>query len=156
VRTISEVEVRSIKSATDAAYTLGGGVTAFPDLTRVNVSTLSKYASFNDDYADFVIPCDVAVEADRRAKSPAITSAMARALGFRLVPDENETVGGPITEMDAHRVLSESMDLSKAILNALLDNRIDALERKQIAREGREALRAIEQVLVKLEEGGGH
>jgi hypothetical protein len=156
VRTVSEVEVRSIKSATEAAYTLGGGVTAFPDLTRVNVSTLSKYASFNTEYSDFVIPCDVAVEADRRAKSPAITSAMARALGFRLVAAEVETVGGPITEMDAHRVLSESMDLSKAILNALLDNRIDALERKKIAREGREALRAIEQVLAKLEEGGGN
>jgi hypothetical protein len=156
VRTISPVEVRSIKAATDAAYTLGGGVTAFPDLTRVNVSTLSKYASFNDDLTENVIPCDVAVEADRRAKSPVITSAMARALGYRLVADDAAPIAGPITEMDAHRVLSESMDLSKAILNALLDNRIDALERKQIAREGREALRAIEHVLAKLEEGGGN
>ncbi|MBW9113134.1 hypothetical protein JNB88_05665 [Rhizobium cauense] len=154
MRTISEIEIRSIKSATEASYTLGGGVTAFPDLTRVNVSTLSKYASFNDDLKESVIPCDVAVEADRRAKSPAIVSAMARLLGYRLIPDQAEHIDGPITEHDAHRVLSESMDLSKAILNALLDNRIDALERKQIAREGREALRAIEQVLVKLEEGG--
>jgi hypothetical protein len=155
VRTISEVEVRSIKSATEASYTLGGGVTAFPDLTRVNVSTLSKYASFNDEFTETVIPCDVAIEADRRAKSPAITSAMARALGFRLVPAEADTANGPLTERDAHRVLSETMDLSKTILDALLDHRIDALERKKIAREAREAMRAIEQVLIKLEEGDG-
>lgn len=154
MRTISEVEIRSIKSATEASYTLGGGVTAFPDLTRVNVSTLSKYASFNDDLKESVIPCDVAVEADRRAKSPAITSAMARLLGYRLVPDGEQVEAGPLTEMDAHRVLSESMDVSRAILDALLDNRIDALERKKIAAEGRQALRAIEHVLAKLEDGG--
>jgi hypothetical protein len=156
VRTISDVDIRSLKSATEASYTLGGGVTAFPDLTRVNVSTLSKYASFNDDLKESVIPCDVAVEADRRAKSPVITSAMARMLGYRLVPDSEQPDAGPVTEMDAHRVLSESMDVSRAILDAVLDNRIDALERKKIAAEARQAMRAIEQVLAKLEDGGGN
>lgn len=153
MRTISDVEIRAIKSATEAAYTLGGGVTDFPEFTRVSVATLSKYASFNDEHEEKVIACDVAVEADRRAKSPRIVTAMARMLGYRLVPEAVQAASGPVTERDAHRVLSDSMDLSRAILDALLDSRIDALERKNIAREGREALRAIEQVLAKLEEG---
>jgi hypothetical protein len=154
VRTISEVEVRSIKSATEAAYTLGGGVTAFPALTRVNVSTLSKYASFNDEFTDSVIPCDVAVEADRRAKSPVITSAMARALGFRLVPDEDRPdESSPITEMDAIRVMSEASDVLKAITEAREDGRVDALERKRIAKELRELIRAAEGALAKVEAG---
>ncbi|MGY5812024.1 phage regulatory CII family protein [Rhizobium sp. LEGMi198b] len=155
MRTISEMEVRSIKSATEGSYVLGGGVSDFPEFTRVGISTLSKYASFNDEFKDTVIPCDVAIEADRRAKSPRIVSAMARVLGYRLVADDGGAVRGPVTEMDAHKVLSESMDLTKAILDALLDNRIDALERKRIVAEGREALRAIEQVLAKIEEGDG-
>lgn len=63
MRTISEEEIRSLKGATDASYKLGGGVTDFPLLTRVNVSTLSKYASFNEENGEALIPIDVAVEA---------------------------------------------------------------------------------------------
>jgi hypothetical protein len=154
VRTISEIEVRSLKGATEASYVLGGGVRCFELLTRVNVSTLSKYASFNDENALALIPVDVAIEADRQAKSPVIVAAMARLLGHRLVPDAPVTALGPVTETDAHTVLSESMDLTRAILDALLDKRIDALERKRIAREAREAIRAIELVLLKMEDGG--
>ena len=153
MRTISEEETGSLKGATEASYTLGGGVRCFELLTRVNASTLSKYSSFNDENAQSLIPVDVAIEADRQAKSPVIVAAMARLLGHRLVPDDTETVRGPLTEQDAHTVLSESMDVSRAILNALLDKRVDALERKQIVREAREAIRAIEQVLLKIENG---
>lgn len=152
MRTISEVDIRAIKAATEAAYTLGGGVTAFPDLTRVNVSTLSKYASFNDEYRESVIPCDVAVEADRRAKSPVIVSAMARQLGFRLVPDEpNAPETGAPSENDALRVMSEASDVLKEIVRAREDGSVDALDRKRIAKELHELIRAAEGVLAKVE-----
>jgi hypothetical protein len=153
LRTISEEETRSLKGATESSYILGGGVRGFELLTRVNVSTLSKYSSFNDENAQSLIPVDVAVEADRRARSPVIVTAMAHLLGYQLVPDLVPTASGPVTEQDAHDVLRESMDVSRAILDALLNKHVDALERKQIAKEAREAIRAIEQVLIKIENG---
>ncbi|MDK4704309.1 hypothetical protein PH562_18800 [Rhizobium sp. CNPSo 4062] len=153
MRIISEEEIRSLKGVTEASYTLGGGIRCFELLTRVNASTLSKYSSFNDENANSLIPIDVAIEADRQAKSPVIAAGMARLLGYRLVPDEPDTARGPVTEQDAHDVLRESMDVSRAILDALLNKHVDALERKRIAKEAREAIRAIEQVLVKIENG---
>lgn len=53
--------------------------------------------------------------------------------------------------MDAHRVLSAGMDVSKTILDAVADQNIDALERQKIAKEAREAIRALESVLQRLE-----
>lgn len=156
MRTISEQEQRSLKAATDGAYVLGGGISCILPFTRVGVSTLSKYASYNDEHRDSFIPADVAIEIDRRAKSPVIVRAMAALLGFDLVavaggaPD-TQNAAEPLTEKDAHRVMSESMDVSQAILHALDDNRIDALERRGIAKELRESIRAQEDVLRRLE-----
>lgn len=55
--------------------------------------------------------------------------------------------------MDAHRVMSETMDVSKSIVTALEDGRIDAGEKREIAEEVREAIRALENVLRRLEVG---
>lgn len=155
MRTISDEEIRSLKGATDTAYKLGGGVTQFPHLTRVLVPALSKYSSFNEENHDYVIPADIAVEADRRAGSPIIISAMAKLLGYQLVPDTS--VGAPASPAlridDAHRVLRETMDVSQAILDAAADGNFDQLDRKRIAREAREAMRALEQVATAAERG---
>jgi len=156
LRTISEQEQRSLKAATDGAYVLGGGISCLLPFTRVGVSTLSKYASYNDEHHDSFIPTDVAIEIDRRAKSPVIVRAMAALLGFDLVPvaasdTELSQSPLPLSEKDAHRVMSESMDVSQAILTALDDGRIDALERRGIAKELRESIRAQEDVLRRLE-----
>ncbi|MGG7581007.1 phage regulatory CII family protein [Rhizobium sp. Nf11,1] len=147
MRTISEVDIRAIKGATEAAYQLGGGVTAFPDLTRVNVSTLSKYASFNDDYRESVIPCDVAVEADRRAKSPVIVSAMARLLGYRLVPEAEEAKPAEAGDLlgDLLKVIDEFGDVVREARKALADGSVDAADRKALNPEISEAFRALEQ-----------
>jgi hypothetical protein len=154
VRTVSEVEVRSLKAATDAAYQLGGGVSQFPALTRVNVSTLSKYASFNEENAEFTIPIDIAVEADRRAKDPVITAAMAAALGYRLEPEGSPVARREVNELFATEILSETMDVSKAIIEARADGRIDSLENKKILKEAREAKRSLEQLIASLEGKG--
>jgi uncharacterized membrane protein YebE (DUF533 family) len=53
--------------------------------------------------------------------------------------------------MDAHRVMSETMDVSQAVLTALEDGHIDAGERKLIAKEVREAMRALQDLLCKVE-----
>nr|WP_210282389.1 phage regulatory CII family protein [Mesorhizobium sp. RMAD-H1] len=141
-----------MKAATGGAYELAGGISRILDFTRVSTSPLSKYASFGEEHAESFAPIDVAIEIDRRAKSPVIVKEMAALLGYQLTPVTAQAADKtPLTEMDAHRVLSETMDLSRAILDALLDGRIDALERKTIAREARETMRAIESVLARIE-----
>lgn len=151
MRTISEEDVRTLKGAADAAFKLGGGVSNFAHLTRVNGATLSKYASLNDENRDFLIPVDVAIEADRWAKSPIIVSAMARALGYRLVPDERALPQpAELCERDAHTVLSEAMDVARETLSAVEDGHADALERKRIRKELLELVRAAETMLLKV------
>ncbi|MBQ0707752.1 MULTISPECIES: phage regulatory CII family protein [Brucella/Ochrobactrum group] len=157
MRTISEQEQRSLKSATDGAYMLSGGISCIVPFTRVGVSTLSKYASFGEEHADSFMPIDVAVEVDRRAKTPTIIKAAAGLLGYELVPATSGAMKAPdnvpLTEMDAHRVMSETMDVSKSIVTALEDGRIDAGEKREITKEVREAIRALEDVLLRLEAG---
>ena len=152
MRTISEQEQRSLKSATDGAYALAGGISNILPFTRVGTSTLSKYASFNDEHHDSFMPLDVAIEVDRKAKSPTIIKQAAELLGYELVA-ANAVIDGdhaPLTAMDAHRVMSETMDVSQAVLAALADGRIDAGERKTIAKEAREAMRALQDLLRKV------
>lgn len=154
MRTISEQEQRSLKSATDGAYALAGGISNILPFTRVSTSTLSKYASFNDEHHDSFMPIDVVIEVERKAKTPTIIKQAAELLGYELVPmaARDECIEShALTAMDAHRVMSETMDVSQAVLTALDDGRIDAGERKLIAKEAREAIRALEGLLRKVE-----
>lgn len=160
MRLISEQQILALKGVTDACYRLGGGVTSFALLTRVAVSTLVKYATLGErrgdgthEHGQTLIPIDIAVEADMRAGSPIIISEAARMLGFELVPIATGTVARQLSDLDAHQVLSETMDVSKAIIKAGEDGRYDALERRTINQEAREAIRALEQVVVATTEG---
>ncbi len=151
IRTISDEEIRTLKGETDSCYRLGGGVTGFEKLTRVTVGKLSEYASFDDKNKKRLIPVDVAIEADRRAKSPVVVKAMAHMLGWDLVPLGKPLTAQPVTEADAHRVLKEMMDVGQAIIAARQDNHVDGLDKKLIEKEVREAMRVLEQVLAGLE-----
>ena len=162
MRLISSELILNLKGATDACFRLGGGLTSFALLTRVGVSTLVKYAGRGERRADgnhehdtTMIPVDIAVEADMRAESPIIVTEMARQLGFRLEPLSEAAASRPLTVADAHRVLAESMDVAKAILDAYADGHADALEKKAIRKEAREAIRALEQVVSGLDDGRG-
>nr|WP_245224205.1 phage regulatory CII family protein [Rhizobium halophytocola] len=144
-----------MKASTEAAYTLGGGVTAFPLMTRVNVSTLSKYASFNDEYAEKLIPIDVAIEADRRAKSPVILSAMAQVLSYQLVPLASRAqLAAELSESDALLIMDEATDLWRLARAAFADGRIDGFERRELLRKLRQLMRAVHFVIDKLSEEG--
>lgn len=155
MRTVSEEEVRTLKGATEAACKLGGGVTNFALLTRVNVASLSKYASINEEYRENLIPVDVAIEADRWAKSPVILTSMATMLGYRLerIAGRIEP-GAPLSERDAHHIMSEAMDVSRELLAAFENGRIDAADRKRLRKELRELIRAAQQILDKLDDEG--
>nr|WP_154146718.1 phage regulatory CII family protein [Brucella sp. 10RB9212] len=136
---------------------LSGGISCIVPFTRVGVSTLSKYASFGEEHGDSFMPIDVAVEVDRRAQTPTIIKAAAGLLGYELIPASSSagrsSDNATLTEMDAHRVMSEAMDVSKSIVTALEDGRIDAGEKRGITKEVREAIRALEGVLKRLEAG---
>lgn len=161
MRLISDQNISDLKGVTDACYRLGGGVTSFSLLTRVGTSTLVKYASWGDrradgrhEHADTMIPIDIALEADLRAKSPVILTELARLQGYQLAPLADVADAERVSEADAHRVLYEATDVSRAILEACGDGKLDALERKRIGKEAREAIRALEAVLRGLELDG--
>ncbi|UXS34013.1 hypothetical protein FY152_17795 [Agrobacterium tumefaciens] len=155
MRTISEEEIRSLKGATDASYKLGGGVTNFPLLTRVTVSTLSNYASFNIENEETLIPVDVAIEADRRAKTPVIVAAMARTLGFKLVIDDDHPhEARPVTETDAIDLMSEVMDVVRELQAAQASGTLGtAAAKKRIGKEIHEAIRELKEMLVNIKKG---
>lgn len=159
MRLISLENVLNLKGATDASFRLGGGVTSLALLTRVVVSTLVKYSTRGEERADgrhqhdeTMIPVDVAVEADSRAGSPIITGEMARQLGFRLEPLSGSGAGKSLTVADAHRVLAEAMDVTKAMLDAYANGQPSTLDKRVIRKEAREAIRALEQVVCGLDD----
>jgi hypothetical protein len=155
VRAFSEKDYRGLKSICSVAYDLVGGSTLFQTMTRVVVSQLSKYASFGKDDEKSFMPIDVAIDLDRMAQSPVITGHMAQLLGYRLEP-LRAALACPddLSERDAHRILSEAMDVSRELFAAFADGKIDALERKRLRLQLRELIRVAEWILCKLEEAG--
>ena len=151
VRSIAPKEVRTIKGATAAAYDLAGGVSVVCHLSRASVSQLSKYASFNEENAETLIPLDVAVEVDRAAGSPVILGAYAQVLGLALVPIASETdttVGDDdVTMRDGHMVSKHAVELAHEIFEAHEDGRVDPLERKRIKGKIYELKRCLNNVL---------
>lgn len=156
MRTISDEERRELKSATETSYKLGGGVTDFPHLTRVNVSTLSKYASFNDENQENFIPIDIAIEADRRAKSPIVVSAMARKLGYRLVvDDEVQQERRAICQSDSIDLMTEVMDVIRVVKEAEETGTLGtAAVAKRITKEAHEAIRELKELIFNAKQGG--
>lgn len=141
-----------LKGATDACFRLGGGVTSLALLTRVGVSTLSKYASNGDEHVDVLVPVDVAVEADMRAGTPVIVSEMARQLGFRLEPLEAQVVAAEtLSEDDVLKIMDQAAEVWRLARSAFADGRLDALERRDLSQQIRRIMRACECVLRRLE-----
>ncbi|ACM39161.1 MULTISPECIES: hypothetical protein [Rhizobium/Agrobacterium group] len=149
MRALSEQNIGDLKGATEASYVLGGGVTSFAVLTRVGVSTLSKYAGLGPENAQSLIPIDIAVEADKRARQPIILAEMARQLGYRLVPDDGSTNETSLCEHDALMLSLGAAKLAGVVADATADNRIDAREREDIIRAGLPLVRQVEEILLK-------
>ena len=154
MRAFSEQQYDGLKKACDVGYIVAGGVSLFLRLTRLRgTSQLTKYASSNEDDRETFMPIDVAVDLDRAARTPIVTGAMAALLGYRLEPLSASVADAEkLSEKDAHHILSEAMDVSRTLLAAYADGRIDAAERRQLRREVRELIRAAEIILAKLEE----
>lgn len=153
MRSLSEIGLRALKAATAASYDLGGGVSLLSQLLRMSVATVSKYASFNPEHSENFIRIDLAVEADRRAGTPVIVSAMARELGFRLEPLHGAFRTDAITEADAMRIMDEAGDVWRTARAAFADGRLDAAERRALRQEVLQLMRACECLLSRLDGG---
>lgn len=77
------MNVRKIKTATQAAIKVVGGVDAAASFVRVGRSQLSDY---QNRHSQSVVPVDVAIDLDTSAQEPFILAAMALAEGYILSP----------------------------------------------------------------------
>ena len=136
MRSISDIGARALKAATAAAYEALGGVSLVSEILGIGISTLSKYASFNDEWRDNFIRIDLAVELDRRTEHPFILSTMARELGYELVREVRcEQVSAdlsPTGVLRLHRILD---DVGHETARAIEDGYVDAAERQSIRRK---------------------
>lgn len=136
MRHFPEDQYVSLKRAAEVGYTLAGGVTLFQHITRVNVATLSKYASDGADNLKTYMPVDVAVDLDRAAKTPVVTAKMAELLGYRLVPMEAPAgASRRVDDSDAIDFMTEAMDVVRSIQHARADGKISRHDETKILAE---------------------
>lgn len=151
MRTISDRQGMTLKAATRRAIEIAGGARSFAAVTRIKEGNLSKYGSPNEDHAETFMPIDVAVEADMEAGSPIILSAMAEMLGYKLVPlAGSDDDANAVTAADALNIANEAGDVVRSITEALADGKVCAADRKEITRQGDEAVKALKTVLKKV------
>lgn len=161
LRSITELELVSIKRVTDATLDLAGGITVAAMRTRSSGSQLSKYANFCHPYQDGAadtreryVPLDVAIELDRAAGSPAILSVYAELLGFEIIPKRgSDEELSELSEMDALDFLCRAGQAAEEIRKARADGRIDPHEEKLIDERLFEVKRCLNRLLRK--NGGG-
>lgn len=154
IRSILDADILALKGATNSSFMLGGGPTSFAHVTRVGISTLSKYASTSDEWHENVVPIDIAVEADKRAETPVIIGEAARILGYRLVPEDGAMPAArKISDCDVMDLMKEATDVFVALREARADGRICAGDREAIERQLRELEREIAEIRVNMAEG---
>ena len=133
MRSISDIGARALKASTAAAYDALGGVSQVSDILDIGVSTLSKYASLNDEWRENFIRVDLAVELDRRAEHPFLLTTMARELGYELVRNVAVEVSvadlSPIGVLRLNRVLDEVVHETE---RAIADGHVDSAEKQVI------------------------
>lgn len=150
MRISNEHERNTLKSAARRALALIGPAKQLAAVSRVSEGYLSK--CLNRDLPDF-LPLDVALEADRLAGAPVITSAMADMLGFRLVPvagAEAQTFGAA----EAFDLVSRAVALTESVRDADADGHRDMAERRTIANQIQAQIKALQDALRAVEDGG--
>jgi hypothetical protein len=154
VRHFSEEAYGSLKRAVEVAYSLAGGVSLFAMVTRVKVPALSKYASPGEEHEETFMPIDVALDLDFAAKQPVVLTMMADLQGYDLVP-KGEGIHSPrkVTDGDAIDLMSEAMDVVRALQTARADGRIDHADRKRVLSEIAQLERELDDLKLNLGEG---
>lgn len=139
-RLSTEQERRQIKIRTHQSMEQAGGPEFFAPVTPVNKAQLSKYGSLSEP--DCFIRADVMLELDRQIGAPLMVGTLAAMLGYKLVPAEAEAQGEDVGFSDLSAIVGETGDVVKLLVEVLADGKIDASERRQLAKEVTEALTA--------------
>lgn len=154
MRHFSEEAYLSLKRAVEVAYSMAGGVSLFALVTRVKSPNLSKYGSNSEEHAQTFMPIDIAMDLDHAAKQPVVLGQMAEILGYDLVP-KGEGIHTPrrIVDGDAIDVMSEAMDLVRALQSARADGKICNNDRKRILEEVAQLEKELDELKLNLSEG---
>jgi len=153
MRPFSEEAYAGLKRAVEVGLKLAGGTKLVAFTTRVNGSMLTRYGSSSAEHHELFMPVDVAIDLDTAAKHPVITGKMAEILGFHLVPKSGLPGTRRITDGDAVDIMSEAMDLVRAIQSARADDRICEADRKKIKIEIADLQRELHELAANLGEG---
>lgn len=142
----------ALKAAFRRTLSQVGGGASFSHATRVGEATLSKYAAAHD--GEHFPPVDVVLDLELDAGAPAITTALAAAQGYALVPVEAEQ-RGPCFR-DVAEITRASANLQADLADALADGSVCEQEAKELV-AGLDAvdsvLRNLRQLLVHARDG---
>lgn len=129
------MNVSQIKTATQAAIRIVGGLDASACITRVGVAQLSNYQRRDNA---LVVPVDIAVELDNCAQQPLILSVMAAQEGYTLLPID---LGDGCAATSMAEVASTVGDTMNATMRALSDGKIDQHEAVDLAHRLNDVIR---------------
>ncbi|WP_298216808.1 hypothetical protein [Acidocella sp.] len=131
-----------------------GGVDAAASCTRVGKSQISAYGDIHTP--EKLAPLDVAVDLEAIGGTPRVTAAMARILGYELMPLDGRApheLAACLKEvsMDSGKLLADVVDLMSQAKHERSRHAVEAVLRDlgELARASLEAL-----IALKAEEGG--
>ncbi|GBQ14786.1 hypothetical protein [Swaminathania salitolerans] len=137
--------VACLKTATQAAVRLVGGVEAAASCTRVGKTQISEYQNRNSAH---IAPIDVAVALDISAQQPVILAAMASITGFALLPI---AFGEGCAATAMGDVAASASETLSAALRALADGRIDRSEAQDLSQRLSHLIRISTDALQKMQ-----
>ena len=129
MRISTDHERNALKTACRAAVHVCGPAKQITAMSRISESRIS--VCINRETEDF-LPLDVAIEIDRLAGAPLIVEAMARLLGYRLVPDDADAAKPGFTHKDLLTLQELVLSPVRKGHAALDDNHVDPLEEREI------------------------
>jgi hypothetical protein len=129
MRISTDHERNALKTACRAAVHVCGPAKQITAMSRISESRIS--ICINRETEDF-LPLDVALEVDRLAGAPLIVEAMARMLGYRLVPEEQPEREKGLTHRDLSSLSARFAEVQQTTHGALDDNHVDPGEGRDI------------------------
>ena len=135
-RVLGADDYAALKNATRLAFKDAGGPEQFFEETRAgSAETLRNYVKHE---RPAFAPVDVIADAERHARRPFVTEALARIAGFRLMPVAASVTGRGVM-FDA---LREACEFGAQASEDLRDGKVDRLEAPEFLKALREAQRA--------------
>ena len=136
----------ALKTAVQVIVRQLGGLDAAATCCRVGRSNLGDYGSHA--HPDRYIPADVILDLEAIAGEPIITTALARAQGYRLEPVAARQTGDVVSP--AQRLMRAAAELSAQLLDALEDHTISPAERDGLLATAGLARQAADAVMASL------